>query len=481
MGNQKMDSSRVPTGTSGLDEMIEGGFPRGSLIIVAGNPGSGKTVFGTQFLCKGAHSGEPVVFASFGEGKDAFIANTSKHFHCNAEECIRNGKIAFLDMAALREGGAPTVLQTLLDRVERVGAKRLLIDSFSAMALGFERKLDTRMILQTILVKVVKQLGCTTILTDEVPFGQEYIGTGVEEFVADGVIKLGSEIIEDRPLRVIEIEKLRGTRLPNRKLIFTLEDGFKVFPPFQIKPIEKPQRFRPLPDIPGKFSTGSEELDRVTGGGYPTGSTVLFEMDRGVPDSQAQLILGQTVRNFMFNGRAGIMIPSARVDIKMMKLAAMRVGLTEDEVNRYLRICLLHFSGTDSDPIVVPLKGQDIEQDGRRIIDIEEERMKETGRPVVVVGGYDSGIATYGIEAMMKTAVIDAARARDNGNLNIVVLRAGYGTDSLTIGEMADQHFKLVERYGALILYGIKPRTNLLIMEMDTSKGYPAPKLTPMV
>jgi hypothetical protein len=183
----------------------------------------------------------------------------------------------------------------------------------------------------------------------------------------------------------------------------------------------------------------------------------------------------------MFKGRAGIMIPSARVDTKMMKLAAMRVGLTEDEVNRYLRFCLVHFSGTRSEPFVVPLTGEDIDQDGKQIIELEEERMKETGQPVVVVGGYDSGIATYGMEAMMKTAVIDAARARDRGNLNIVVLRAGYGAASLAIGEMADQHFKLIERSGALILYGIKPRTNLLVVEMDSSKGYPAPKLTPMV
>jgi KaiC/GvpD/RAD55 family RecA-like ATPase len=476
-----MDLERAPTGADGLDEMIEGGFPRGSLIIVAGNPGSGKTVFATQFLCKGAHSDEPVVFASFGEGREAFIADTSKHFQCNAEECIRNGKIAFLDLAALREGGAPTVLQTILDRVEKLGARRLVIDSFSAMALGFERKLETRIILQTILVKVVKQLGCTTVLTAEVPFGQEYVGTGVEEFVADGVIKLTSEMVEDRPLRVVEIEKLRRTRLPDRKFVFTLESGFRVFPPFKAKLVEKSQRFQPIPDQPGKFSTGCEELDRIIGGGYPVGSTVLFELDKGIPDSQAQLILGQTVRNFMFKGRAGIMIPSARVDTKMMKLAAMRVGLTEDEVNRYLRFCLVHFSGTRSEPFVVPLTGEDIDQDGKQIIELEEERMKETGQPVVVVGGYDSGIATYGMEAMMKTAVIDAARARDRGNLNIVVLRAGYGAASLAIGEMADQHFKLIERSGALILYGIKPRTNLLVVEMDSSKGYPAPKLTPMV
>ena len=107
--------------------------------------------------------------------------------------------------------------------------------------------------------------------------------------------------------------------------------------------------------------------------------------------------------------------------------------------------------------------------------------MKATGQPLVTVGGYDSGIAPYGMDAMMRAAVIDAARARDKGNLNIVVQRPGYGAASTIIGEMADIHLKLTERNGALILYGVKPRTILYAVEMDTSRGYYAPSFTPIV
>ena len=50
--------NRMPTGIPGLDNMIEGGLPRPSLILLAGDAGAGKTTFCTQFLCKGADLGE---------------------------------------------------------------------------------------------------------------------------------------------------------------------------------------------------------------------------------------------------------------------------------------------------------------------------------------------------------------------------------------------------------------------------------------
>jgi circadian clock protein KaiC len=49
-----MSENRVPTGIDGLDPLIEGGFPRGSLVLLAGNPGTGKTIFSMQFLYNGA-------------------------------------------------------------------------------------------------------------------------------------------------------------------------------------------------------------------------------------------------------------------------------------------------------------------------------------------------------------------------------------------------------------------------------------------
>jgi KaiC/GvpD/RAD55 family RecA-like ATPase len=476
-----MSLPRVPSGVEALDDVTEGGFPKGSLIIVAGNPGAGKTAFASSFACKGINSGEVVIYASLGEPREAFIADVSKHFRLDAEECMRSERMNFLDLTAIREGGAPTIVQSILDRVERTSAHRLVIDSFSAMALAFERKLDTRNILQALLSKVVRTLGCTTVLIDEIPFGDQHVGTSVEEFVADGFIKLSSETLDGRLVRILEIVKLRGTRLAESRLVFSLEGGFRIFPPFQYKQAKEPQAFKAIPDQPGKFSTGSEELDHILGGGYPIGGTVLLEVDRDVPISQSQLIIGQTIRNFLAKNRASIGISSSGIDPKIMKLSTVRLGFAEDMINRRLRLCVLLPSKVSNDPVVVPLGGENISLDNKRITEIEAELTNETKQPLVYVMGYDSAIAVYGMDETMRTAVFDAARVREKGNLGIAVLSPGYGAASMVLSELADVYMRLIKKNGALILYGIKPRTILYAVEADTSRGYATPKLTPIL
>jgi len=119
----------------------------------------------------------------------------------------------------------------------------LVIDSFSAMAQAFKEPIEARSILHNVLGKIVRRLGCTTILIVEVPIGAEKIGISVEEFVADGVIILKREYHDDRLIREIEIKKLRGTRFERQKFLFTLHKGFRVFPPFYVKEMESPQPF----------------------------------------------------------------------------------------------------------------------------------------------------------------------------------------------------------------------------------------------
>jgi hypothetical protein len=85
------------------------------------------------------------------------------------------------------------------------------------------------------------------------------------------------------------------------------------------------------------------------------------------------------------------------------------------------------------------------------------------------------------MDETMRTAVFDAARVREKGNLGIAVLSPGYGAASMVLSELADVYMRLIKKNGALILYGIKPRTILYAVEADTSRGYATPKLTPIL
>jgi circadian clock protein KaiC len=203
-------SDRVPTGIVGLDDMIEGGFPRGSLILLAGSPGSGKTIASAQFLYYGAKNlDENGVYVSFAERREFFLDNL-KRLDLDFETLEKKGKFKFLDLITTSEEAVPSTLDIVLREALEIDAKRLVIDSFSAMAQAFKRKIDARIILH-ILDKLMRQTNCTTLLLTELPTGSKTIGFGFEEFVADGIIRF--EAIEEKEgiRKRAVILKMRGT------------------------------------------------------------------------------------------------------------------------------------------------------------------------------------------------------------------------------------------------------------------------------
>ncbi|HKZ95211.1 MAG TPA: ATPase domain-containing protein [Candidatus Bathyarchaeia archaeon] len=202
--------NRVSSGIVGLDEMIEGGFPRGSLILLAGSPGSGKTIASAHFLYHGAKNlNECGIYLSFGEHKEFFYENLRK-FGFDFEPLESQGKFKFLDLLTTREDTVSSTLGMLSREVLELGAKRLVVDSFTAMAQAFNRRIDARIILH-MLDKLMGKSDCTTLLLVELPTGTKTIGLGFEEFVADGVILF--ETIDEREgiRKRAVVRKMRGT------------------------------------------------------------------------------------------------------------------------------------------------------------------------------------------------------------------------------------------------------------------------------
>ena len=476
-----MSVNRVPSGIDGLDEIIGGGFPRGSLIVLAGNPGTGKTIFSASFLYRGiVDYGEKGVYVSFAENSETFFSNM-RAFGFNFEKLERAGKFRFLDLITAREEAAPAIIETVLREVSEVGARRLVIDSFSALAQMFKEKHEVRIILHTILSRVTRFLDCTTLLIVENPYGEDRIGFGIEEFVADGIILLKRSRLADRLLRELEIFKMRGTPVQETLTVFTLKDGFKVFPPFKPKPIKKPSRFQPRPDTEERFSTGSLDLDEMLGGGYPRGSSVLIEIDEYISALQCHLIVAPTDSNFLAHGRGVIAIPSRGVDHNLVKRWFEDVGLTREEINRLLRICVKEYAGFKPEPYTLMLKGENILDDYARYMETEQELMKLTGQPVLNIIGADTLIDIYGVKETISFLRDRATRIRETKGLGIFIFKPGYPRLAKILGALADVHLKVTREHGAALVYGVKPGTNLYVLEMDVSRGYAMPKLTPII
>jgi circadian clock protein KaiC len=251
--------------------------------------------------------GERGIYVGFAEDKEQFYRNM-RALGFDFERLEKEGQFSFLDMLTVKESGISSILELVIGKVAELGAKRLVIDSFSAMAQAFKEPHDARVVLHTILSKVARSMGCTTLLIVEVPHGKSKIGLGMEEFVADGIIILRRRLLEERPLRELEVLKMRCSPTPEIRALFTLKGGLRVFQPFKPKPVEKPSRFKPRPDAEDKFSTGSRDLDEMLGGGYPKGSTVLIEVDGRITTLQHHLICMTTARNFMAQGRGVIKV-----------------------------------------------------------------------------------------------------------------------------------------------------------------------------
>ncbi|MBS7657975.1 MAG: ATPase domain-containing protein [Candidatus Bathyarchaeia archaeon] len=471
---------RIKTGIDGLNEVIEGGFPKGSLILLAGEPGTGKTVFSIQFLTKGCELGEPGVYASFAEAKDTLINNSFRHLGVDLAKFEAEGKLKVLDFTAMREEAVSTILEMILREVEALKAERLVIDSFSAIAQAFKEPIEVRIIVNTVLDRIARGMGCTTVMVEEIPISESKIGLGMEEFVADGVLKLRAGELDGRLLRDLEILKLRGTRLDERKLIFTLEKGFKAFPPFKPKPIEKPRRFQPIPDLPNKYSTGSKDLDKVLDGGFNKGETVLLEIGERISIGEYHLVLVPIMLNFIAQGRGILLIPSPGVDAEKVRAIGLSYGLTDDEINRLLRVCEPRSLGEDK-PYSIKFDLENLWEAYSKYVKLEEDLRRVTGQPVICVTSVNTFLSYFDEATCEKILSQDAIRIHKNEALGILVIKPGYEKLTIKLSSIATIHLKLVREHGCLLLYGLKPRTNLYAVEMDVSKGYPLPKLTPIV
>ncbi|NPA86601.1 MAG: AAA family ATPase [Candidatus Diapherotrites archaeon] len=234
---------RVPTGIPGLDDLISGGFPRNSNILVVGGPGTGKTIFALQYIYAGASLySEPGVFITLEEPATNIVWNLQNFgwdYHSVADS-MKIFRVRVSSPQKFRENWEKEV-ENIVGLVTKIEAARVAIDSLTALVkyLGAVPLVGdaTRGIwaydpssvdfyLYHLLDKL-KELGVTTVLTSGAPDERMRFSTfGVEEFIADGVIRL----YFIPPHRAIFIRKMRGTRHSNRvhPLAIT-EKGIQVY------------------------------------------------------------------------------------------------------------------------------------------------------------------------------------------------------------------------------------------------------------
>jgi circadian clock protein KaiC len=223
---------RLKTGIPGLDPLIQGGLQKGDFILLLGDLGTGKTVFSSQFVYNSAKLyNETAVFATFEEDTKSLKRNMLR-FGMDLNALEKEGKIKVLDLEALEGRGMGSNIEALLNALDDIGARRLVVDSMTAFMSGAEQKFDYSFLMH-LIYKTLKREGVTTLMTVSKPQGSGIAPEmGVEEFVADGIFELRNYISRDVEIKTqFLIRKMRGTEHSRKfhSVLFTPR-GMEILP-----------------------------------------------------------------------------------------------------------------------------------------------------------------------------------------------------------------------------------------------------------
>jgi KaiC/GvpD/RAD55 family RecA-like ATPase len=229
----------VRTGIDGVDGLFsKNGYPSGNAVLVLGGPGSGKSIFGMQYLYKGATVyGEPGIYVTLEETPQK-IERNMEAFGWDISRLTDEGKILIIDATTpriqeadsdvVRSGlGMDNLIKNLKDMISKSGAKRVVIDSLSLMAFQSSDDFDMRTKLIRLSVSL-SELDVTTLVLSEARSNE--IGTTVfppETFLFDGVIWMMLDTNSQE--RRLAIRKMRGTKHVLGSYRFTIDDeGIKM-------------------------------------------------------------------------------------------------------------------------------------------------------------------------------------------------------------------------------------------------------------
>lgn len=228
-----MDSQRLSTGIGALDSLLGGGFTRGGTYLFSGAPGTGKTIACLQFVLAGLKQEEKAVYVTVDE-RPAEILDSAASLAWNLQPYIQDKKLVILDASPYfggRAGGGgekgidpQKIVADLGNYVKRLGATLLIIDPVTPLILPPDATSPSQDQARSLLQLIQTQINTTNILTAHLSAGALHgAASGIEEYLAAGVLVFNSREIHDRFERTLTIKKMRGAAVQPKSYQFTLE------------------------------------------------------------------------------------------------------------------------------------------------------------------------------------------------------------------------------------------------------------------
>ena len=214
----------VETGIEGVDSILNGGIVANATVLVSGNPGTGKSIFGIEYLYNGARDhGEKGIYLSFEENEEDIGNAASSIGFEEWEALVDRGDIAIFDKRQLlRENDFSSTLDRILDDLQDSEYERLVMDTLTMFQLFFETEREQRRYLLK-FSDILKANGFTSLLISEQGSVFPDTDVGLENFLTDGNIYLFQTPTDSGVNRYIWIAKMRRQDIEND--IFPIEIG----------------------------------------------------------------------------------------------------------------------------------------------------------------------------------------------------------------------------------------------------------------
>ena len=423
------------TNTSRIPDELSNFLKIGRTLLIKGDAGTGKTTLALEIL----QSFEPVDCIYFSTKTPPSILY--EYYPWLKDKTVLGPEeIRFLET---RHESPEKLLNRLRDQLLKMEQPFLAVDTWDAMAMEMDCKEQLR---------TAKAITMTTYVTNgRTILVEETKETSFLDFLVDGVVSLNStevygeaeagrvyeDRLERRTTREMELKKLRGIRILNKKYTFTLEGGgFRSFPPFCEDLSVRPSKIMDL--AKDRISSGIADLDRIIGG-FKKGSFNLFEVEHSV-DMRYLQIHTQIAWNAIMNGRGTIIIPS----------------IGEMYPSELTQEAIIHRpNATDFESQIKAIK--EIAEKG-----FDSEHLKNG---LVILLGFDTLVNRFGSDKTLAMVEAIINYAQESGTTIVGTMKRGMRFLGY-ITHVADSHFVFKDLNHALVIYGMRPKTGLYAVDL---------------
>jgi len=296
---------QVTTGVNGLDAILGGGFLRPSIVLVAGNAGTGKTTMVMQSLFNCAKNEEICMYITALSEPIAMINNFMSKFSFYNISLLGKGNVKYVPIGIdIIHNGYKAIIQELERNIETIRPDRIVIDSMNVFSYGLNEESQREFYYD--FFTSMKSWNSLVLITGE--FSEDELIKSTLSYMVDGIIYISNEPFYESNIRYLNVLKMRGVEFHGGKHSCNIKkDGFNVFPRLHSRARTSYSRER--------ISTGIKGLDKMTGGGFIGSSSILVSGSSGT----GKTVLGmQFILDGLLKNEPGIIV-SFEEDIEQIR------------------------------------------------------------------------------------------------------------------------------------------------------------------